>query len=107
MFAMIRTVGKENIRPSDPVVLKFDREYGRIAAFGIGGEAYGFLCERQPSGCVDECTMYARIGDWRILGRAAVVLDGELLVSFDTPAFATPTQYVRVEKAGYGMLVTA
>ena len=107
MFAWIRTVGTENIGAGEPVVLRFDTEYGRIAAFGIGGDSYGFLCERQPEGCVDECTMYARIGDRRVLGRAAVVFDGGLLVNFDSPVFASAPQYVRVEKAGYGMLVPA
>ncbi|MDE6398262.1 MAG: hypothetical protein K2L51_02980, partial [Clostridiales bacterium] len=70
-------------------------------------ESYGFLCERQPEGCVDECTMYARIGDNRILGRAAVVLNGGLLINFDSPVFASAPQYTRIERAGYGMLVPA
>ena len=106
MFAMIRTIGTENVCPDEPVVLRFDREYGRIAAFGIGGEAYGFLCEKQPSGCVSEYAMYTRIGDRRILAKAAVVMEGGLLVSFDSPVFAAAPQYARVEKAGYGWLVS-
>lgn len=104
MFALIATIGKENIVPGDPVVLKYDAPFGRIGAFDIGGETYGYICERQPQGCVDETTLYARIGDYRILARAAVVFEGGLLVSFDTPAFAPVVRYEHTERAGYGML---
>ncbi len=105
MFAMIRTIGTENVLPGDPVVLKYDNGFSRIGAYSVGGDAYGFLCENQPAGCVDDWTMYSRIGNRRIIARAAVIMDGGLLVSFDTPLFASEQNYVRVESAGYGMLV--
>ena len=105
MFAMIRTIGTENVLPGDPVILKYDAGFSRIGAYSVGGEAYGFLSERQPSGCVDDWTMYSRIGNRRIIARAAVIMDGGLLVSFDTPLFSHEQNYVRVERAGYGILV--
>ncbi len=105
MFAMIRTIGTENVLPGDPVVLKYDNGFSRIGAYSVGGDAYGFLCENQPAGCGDDWTMYSRIGNRRIIARAAVIMDGGLLVSFDTPLFASEQNYVRVERAGYGMLV--
>lgn len=104
MYAMIVTVGKENVCPGDPVVLKYDAEYGRIAAFGVGGESYGFLCDRQPDGCVNGYAMYSRIGDWRVLARAAVVMDGAMLLSFDAPWLSDNVRYVREEREGYGIL---
>ena len=73
MFAMIRTIGTENVLPGDPVVLKYDNGFSRIGAYSVGGDAYGFLCENQPAGCVDDWTMYSRIGNRRIIARAAVI----------------------------------
>lgn len=107
MFVMIRTIGEENVKPGDPVVLKYDSPFGRIGAFDIGGEVYGYLAEGQPSGCVDDWTMYSRIGNRRIIARAAVIMDGALLVSFDTPGFAPEREVKYIERAGYGMLVNA
>lgn len=104
MFAMISTIGKEDVMSGDPVIIKYDAEFGRIGAFAIGGRPYGFLTENQPEGCVDDWTMYSRIGNRRIIARAAVVMNGGLLLSFDNPVFETERDYVRVEKAGYGLL---
>lgn len=105
MFVYVHTMGTEQPKPGDPVVLKYDTAFGRIGAFGIDGSAYGYLAERQPSGCVDDWVLYSRIGDRRILAKAAVVPEGGLLLCFDSPVFADETPYVRVEKAGYGLLV--
>lgn len=104
MYAIINTVSKEKVNIGDPVVLKFDCQTGRIAAFDIDGTVYGFLSENQPLGCVDVNKLYATIGGYRFIARAASVSNGSLILSFDTP-MQSSVQYRRVEQQGYGILV--
>ncbi len=104
MFVMIRTIGTENVKPGEPVVIKYDCQFGRVGAFGIDGKAYGFACDVQPAGCVDSWTLYSRIGDRRVIARAAVIMDGGLLLGFDNALFDNRAEYARVEIAGYGVL---
>lgn len=105
MYVMIRMIGKEDICPGDPVVLKYDTQFGKVGAFGMGGNVYGYLCAQAPAGCLDEWSVYARIGDNRIIAKAAVVFDGGLLLYTDSPVLRTDMGFVRVEKEGYGILV--
>ena len=104
MYAIINTVAKEKVNIGDPVVIKFDCQTGRIAAFDIDGTVYGFLSDNQPLGCVDANKMYRTIGNYRYIARAASVTDGCMILSLDTPAQFT-AEYRRIEKQGYGILV--
>lgn len=107
MYAMINTIGTAQVKPGDPVILKYDSQFGKVGAFAIDGYMHGFLSEGQPAGCVDEWTVYSHIGCFRVIARAAVVMDGKLLLQTDSPLFAHEEKYARVERAGYGMLVHA
>lgn len=107
MYATIRTIGKADLHPDDPVVLSFDAQYGRVAAYGIGGESYGFLAEQQPTGCVDGKSVYEKIGARRLLTKATVIMDGTLILRFDSPLFEKPVRYEHIERCGYGLLVPA
>lgn len=88
MFVVINTIGVEDVAVGDPVVIKYDAEFGRIGAFGIDGKAYGYFADCQPHGCVDGWTMYSRIEDRRIIARAAYVCNGSLYLEFYNAAFA-------------------
>ena len=105
MYLLIGTVQKEDVKAGDPVVVKFDTTVGIVGAFGIGGELYGYLAPTQPDGCVDPWQVYARIGNNRIIARAAVILPHGLLLSTDSPLLSAPVEVRRVEKAGYGLCV--
>ena len=105
MFVMAGTIGKENLKPDEPVVIKYDTQFGKIGVYTIGGELLGFLYEEQPDGCVNERIMYSRIKDYRIIARASVIMNGAILLSFDTPMFREKSEYMRTEKAGYGILL--
>lgn len=105
MYLMIRTLGMENVNPGDPVLVKYDAEFGRIGAFDMGGCLLGYLGEHAPSGCLDEWTVCSRIGDSRIIARAAVIMDGAMLLSTDSPVLVRNTGYSRIEREGYGILV--
>lgn len=105
MFVMIGLVKKEQIVPGDPVILKYDSQFGRVGAFGIDGRLYGYMTDATPEGCLSEWWVCSRISDRRIIAKAAVVWDNGLLLQTDNQALAAPLEYVRVEKAGYGMLV--
>ena len=107
MYLMIDTLQKEDVKAGDPVVIKLDRAFGLVGAFGIGGETYGYLAAEQPEGCVDPWLVYARIGNNRIIARAAVVLPRGLLLHTESPLLCPPVQVQRVEKAGYGLCVRA
>ena len=105
MYLLFGTVQKEEVKAGDPVVVKFDSTLGLVGAFGIGGELYGYLAPEQPDGCVDPWQVYARIGSYRIIARAAVVLPQAILLSSDSPLLSEPTEVRRVEKAGYGLCI--
>ncbi|MDE7395692.1 MAG: hypothetical protein K2M95_06215 [Clostridiales bacterium] len=105
MYLLIDTMQKENVRAGDPVVVKFDRALGLVGAFGIGGESYGYLAAEQPDGCLDPWSVYARIGDNRIIARAAVVLPHGILLHSESSVLSAPVAVARVEKAGYGLCV--
>ena len=105
MYLFIDTVQKEEVKAGDPVVVKFDSSFGLVGAFGIGGELFGYLASTQPEGCVDPWQVYARIGNNRIIARAAVILPHGLLLASDSPLLCPPTTVTRVEKAGYGLCV--
>lgn len=87
MFVAVDTIGTENLMAGEPVVIKYDSEFGRIGAFGIDGRIYGYMRDVQPLWCVDGWTVYSRIADRRIIARAAEVKNGLLVLDFDTPVF--------------------
>ena len=87
MYIVVNTIGMENVKMGDPIVVKYDSEMGRIGAFGIDGNVYGYLRDAQPYGCVDGWTMYSRIGDKRIIARAYSVEDGSMVLAFENPIF--------------------
>lgn len=105
MYLLIDTIQKENVKAGDPVVVKFDSAFGLVGAFGIGGESYGYLSAEQPDGCVDPWHVYARIGNNRIIARAAVVLPHGILLHSESSVLCAPVMTTRVEKAGYGLCV--
>ena len=100
MYIVVNTIGVENVKAGEPVVVKYDGEMGRIGAFGIDGSIFGYLRDSQPYGCVDGWTMYSRIGDRRIIARAQNVGDGSMLLVFENPAFKVGNY--RVEYAAQG-----
>ena len=107
MYLLIDTVQKEEVKAGDPVVIKYDSTFGLVGAFGIGGELYGYLAAEQPDGCVDTWQVYARIGNNRIIARAAVILPHGLLLASESPLLTPPVAVERMEKAGYGLMVRA
>ncbi len=107
MYIMIRTIGTENVRPEEPVVLKYDTQFGKVGAFDMGGGSLGYLDEEAPQGCMDAWAVYSRIGDNRIIARVAVVMNGAMLLFSDSPVLARTQRYVRIEREGYGILVPA
>lgn len=89
----------------DVLVLKCDRQMGEIGAYGIDGTLVGYAAATQPDGCIDSWTLFNRIGNNRVLCKAAVAMQNVLILYTDSAVFAERECYERVEKEGYGMLV--
>ena len=105
MYMTFSTIAKVNVAAGDPMVVKYDNKFGRVGVYDIGGELHGYLTESQPEGCVDEWTVYSQIGDNRVLGRAAVIMDGVIILQTDTKVFGLEYDFVPSNGYGCGMLV--
>lgn len=105
MYMTFSTIGKANVTAGDPMVVKFDRNFGRVGVYDVLGELHGYLKDEQPDGCVDEWTVYTQIGDNRVLGRVAVIMDGVIILQTDTKVFGLEYDFVPSSGYGCGMLV--
>lgn len=103
MYIGISTLN--SVKAGEVLVLKVDRAFGLVGAYDIGGALIGYVAESQPEGCLDVWSIYASIGDNRILTTAAVALGNTVILVTDSPVFAAARpRYERIEREGYGLL---
>ena len=105
MYMIFHSMAKARVDAGEPLVVKYDARFGRVGAYDVGGERHGYLADRQPDGCVDEWTVYSQIGDNRVLGRAAVIMDGVIIFQTDTEVFDLKRDFVPSVGGGYGVYV--
>ena len=102
MYISVSTLSEVNA--GEILVLKVDRAFGLVGAYGIDGNLIGYVAERQPDGCLDVWRIYAAIGDNRVLATAAVVFGNTVVLVTDSAVFKRPPVTERVERAGYPIL---
>lgn len=92
------------VKAGDVLILKVDRQMGEVGAYEIGGGLIGYASVSQPDGCLDAWTLFSRIGDSRVLCKAAVSMQNTVILYTESKVFEAPERYERVEKEGYGFL---
>lgn len=102
MYIAVSTLGE--VKAGEILVLKVDRGFGLVGAYGIDGALVGYVAESQPDGCLDVWKIYASIGDNRVLATAAVVLGQNVVLTTDSSVFKREFSTERVERAGYPIL---
>ncbi len=102
MYIAISTLNE--VRAGEILVLKVDRGFGLVGAYGIDGALVGYVAESQPDGCLDVWKIYSAIGDNRVLATAAVVLGQSVVLTTDSSVFRREYATERVERAGYPIL---
>ena len=101
MYIAVSTLNE--VRAGEILVLKVDRSFGLVGAYGIDGALVGYVAESQPNGCLDVWKIYAAIGDNRVLATAAVVLGQSVVLTTDSAVFKREYRTERIERAGCGV----
>lgn len=101
MYVAVNTLGRA--KSGEMLIIEQDTRFGGISVKEVGGKTVGYVSETQPDGCVDYETVCVAAVGRRILGTAAVALDGILIVSSDSPSLNN-IRYERVEIGGYGLI---
>ena len=105
MYMTFSTIAKARVAAGEPMVVKYDNRFGRVGIYDVGGELHGYFADRQPDGCIDDWTVYSQIGDNRVLGRAAVIMDGVIIFQTNTEVFDLRRDFVPMAGHGYGTYV--
>lgn len=103
MYFCIMT--EKNVKAGEVMVLKCNR-WGELGCCLIDGTFIGYVCDKQPEGCMSFWDIASAVGASRVLCNVAVKAGKVLIMNSDSKIFAR-RDYRRVEVEGYGMMVTA
>ena len=103
MFFCIMAI--RNIKIGEVAVLKRNPR-GELACYLIDGTYIGYVCGKQPDGCIGFWDMASAVGDKRILCTVAIKANNLLIMNTQSKAFVRQDMR-RVEVEGYGMMIPA
>lgn len=101
MYFCITT--EKNVKAGEVMVLKCNCR-GEMICCLIDGTFVGYLCDRQPDGCLGFWEIASAIGSERVLCNVAVKA-GKVLIMHTDSKILSNRKFSRVEVEGYGMMV--
>ena len=103
MFFCIMAV--RNVRVGEVTVLKRNVR-GEVCCYLLDGTYVGYLCGKQPDGCMSFWDIVSDLGASKILCTVAIKANRLLIMNTQSKVFAKKSAN-RVEVEGYGMMVSA
>ena len=95
---------EQNIAVGEVVVLLRNLR-GELSCYLMDGTYVGYVCGKQPDGCMSFWDIAADIGSNRVLCKVAIKANNLLILNTDSKLFSKKMKRVEVE--GYGMMLPA
>lgn len=95
-----------NVSVGEMAILKRGQG-GELGCYLLDGTYIGYVCGRQPEGCMDFWEMASEIGSKKIICNVAIKANRVFIMKTDSRTFVRDNNVSRVEVESYGVTMIA